>query len=175
MYPQFLICLIPRQISVLKQMFCYLEDLFLAFLYRHGNSSVIMFWIEALKGFHCTESSWRNNSRDFCLVPTGKLHHAVAGGERETPVLVRLKLLDGGCGNNMLGGHMWRCLGLARAGRWRDLELSQWTRITVGCGLVTFSRELPDVTMWLWSRSYRMWRCDFGHVVTGCGDVNLLT
>jgi hypothetical protein len=89
-----------------------------------------MFWIEALKAFHCKESSWRNNSRDFCLVPTGKLHHAVAGGERETPVLVRLKLLDGGCGmhkmdNSMLVGHMWRCLGLARAGRWRNLALSQ--------------------------------------------------
>jgi len=57
-----------------------------------------MFWIEALKAFHCMESSWRNNSRDCCLVLTGKLHHAVAGGERETPVLVRLKLLDGRCG-----------------------------------------------------------------------------
>jgi hypothetical protein len=66
----------------------------------------------------------------FALSQPVKLHHAAAGGERETPVLVRLKLLDGGCGmykmdNNMLVGHMWRCLGLARAGRWRDLELSQ--------------------------------------------------
>jgi hypothetical protein len=67
-------------------------------------------------------------------------------------VLVRLKLLDGRCGrhkmdNSMLVGHMWRCLGLARAGRWRDLELSQRTRVIVGCDFVTLSRELPDVTL----------------------------
>jgi hypothetical protein len=45
-----------------------------------------MFWIEALKAFHCAESSWGNNSRDFCLVPTGKLHHVEARGEGDPSV-----------------------------------------------------------------------------------------
>jgi hypothetical protein len=45
-----------------------------------------MFLIEAEKASHCTESSWLNNKREFCLVPTGKLHHALAEGEGDPSV-----------------------------------------------------------------------------------------
>jgi hypothetical protein len=60
------------------------RGLFLAFLYRHGTTVRLpCSGYPALKAFHCTESSWKNKSRDFCLVPTGKLHHTLAEGERE--------------------------------------------------------------------------------------------
>jgi hypothetical protein len=94
-----------------------------------------MFWIEALQALHCLESSWRNNSRDFCLVPTGKLHHALAGGEGD-PCVGQIKVAGRWVrhaqdGQQCAGWPHVALAGIARAGRWRDLELSRRTAVTV--------------------------------------------
>ena len=168
-YPQFLICLLPLQMSGLKQTFCYLEDCSLHF--SIGMETVLDHHVldrSSWKLFIARKAAGGIIDVIFALsqpVSCITLCQGERERERETPVLVRLKLLDGGCrihkmDNSKLVGHMWRCLGLARASRWRDLELSQWSRVIIGCDFMTLSRELPDVKLWLWSRSYRMWRSD---------------
>jgi hypothetical protein len=49
--------------------------------------------MEGRKAFHCMASSWKNNDRDFCLVPTGKLHHALGAGREGHPSVGQIKLV----------------------------------------------------------------------------------